>query len=50
MVGDGGGKKIVKNEFSLCCEGGDPRIYKNSIFPAYVPKKNKLITPWYHLT
>jgi len=34
-------KKIVKNEFNLCCKGVDPRIYDNSIFPAYVPKKKK---------
>ncbi len=26
--------------------GGEPRIYENSIFPAYVPEKNKIITPW----
>jgi len=38
-------EKIVKNEFNLCCKGGDPRIYENSIFPAYVPEKNKIITP-----
>ncbi len=30
----GGSKKIVRNEFNLCCKGGDPRIYDNSIFPA----------------
>ena len=35
------GKKIVKNEFNLCCKGGDPRIYENSIFLAYVPEKIK---------
>jgi hypothetical protein len=45
MVG-GGSKKIVKNEFNLCCKRGDPMIYENSIFPAYVPEKNKIITPW----
>jgi hypothetical protein len=39
-------KKIVENEFYLCCKGGDPRIYANSIFPAYVPEKNKIITLW----
>ena len=42
----GGGKKIVKNKFNLCCKGGDHRINENSIFPAYVPEKNKIITPW----
>ena len=36
-----GVKKIVKNEFNLCCEGGDPKIYENSIFPVYVPEKIK---------
>ena len=35
----GGLKKIVRNEFNLCCKGGDPKIYDNSIFPAYVLKK-----------
>ena len=40
-------KKIVLNEFNLCCKGGYPRIYENSIFPAYVPEKNKIITPWF---
>ena len=39
------GKKIVKNEFNLCCKGGDPRIYENSIFLAYVPEKNKNNNP-----
>jgi hypothetical protein len=34
-------KKIVKNEFNLCCKGVDPRIYENSIFSVYVPKKKK---------
>jgi hypothetical protein len=24
----------------------DHKIYENSIFPAYVPEKNKIITPW----
>ena len=38
-------KKIVKNEFNLCCKRGDPMIYENSIFPAYVLEKNKIITP-----
>ena len=38
-------KKIVRIEFNLCCKGGDPMIYENSIFPAYVPEKNKIITP-----
>ena len=37
----GGQKKSVKNEFNLYCKGGDPRIYENSIFPAYLPEKNK---------
>ncbi len=37
--------KIFKNEFNLCCKGADPRIYENSIFTAYVPEKNKIITP-----
>jgi hypothetical protein len=41
-------KKIVKNEFNLCCKEGDPRIYENSIFPAYVPEKNKITTPWFN--
>ncbi len=45
----GGVKKIVENEFYLCCKGGDPRIYENSIFQAYVPEKNKIITPWYKI-
>ena len=45
----GGSQKIDKNEFYLCCKRGDPRIYENSIFPAYVPEKNKIITPWFHL-
>jgi len=39
------GQKIVKNEFNLCCKGGDHRIYENSIFPVYVPEKIKIITP-----
>jgi hypothetical protein len=34
-----GSKKIVTNEFNLCCKGNDPRINDNSIFPAYVPEK-----------
>jgi hypothetical protein len=42
MVG-GGVQKIVENEFNLSCKGADPRIYENSIFPAYVPEKNKKI-------
>jgi hypothetical protein len=42
-------KKIVKNEFDLCCKGGDPRIYENSIFSAYVPEKNKIITQWTYI-
>ena len=42
---EGGSKKIVQNEFSLCWKGGDPRIYENSIFPAYIAEKNKIITP-----
>ena len=37
--------KIVKNEYNLCCKGADPWIYENSIFQAYVPEKNKIITP-----
>jgi len=44
--GGGGSTKIVLNEFNFCCKGDDPRIYENSIFPAYVPQKNKIITPW----
>jgi hypothetical protein len=36
-----GGQKIVKKEFNLCCKVDDPRIYENSIFPAYVPEKIK---------
>jgi hypothetical protein len=27
---------------------GDPRIYENSIL-AYVPEKNKIITPWVYI-
>jgi hypothetical protein len=46
---EGGSKKIARNEFNLCCKGSDPGIYKNSIFPAYVPEKNKIITPWINL-
>jgi len=42
-----GGKKNVKKEFNLCCKGDDPRVYENSIFSAFVPEKNKIITPWY---
>ena len=37
------------NEFNLCGKGGDPRIYANSIFPAYVPEKNKIIIPWFKI-
>jgi hypothetical protein len=33
------GQKNVKNEMDLCCKGGNPRIYENSIFPVYVPEK-----------
>ena len=39
MMG-GGSKKIARNEFNLCCKGSDPGIYKNSIFPAFVPEIN----------
>jgi len=42
-------KKIVRTKFNLCCKGGDPKIYKNSIFPAYVTEKNKIITPWLNI-
>ncbi len=48
--GGGGSKKIVKNKFNMCCKGGNPRIYENLIFPAYVPEKNKIITPWNNFT
>jgi len=41
----GGAKKIVEKNFSLYCIGGEIRIYENSIFPAYVPEKNKKRTP-----
>jgi len=41
-----GVKKIVKSEFNLCCKRNGPRIYDNPIFPAYVPEKNKILTPW----
>jgi hypothetical protein len=44
MEGGGGAQKIVRTKFNLCCKGGDPKIYENSIFPAYVPEKNKIIT------
>jgi hypothetical protein len=27
-------------------EEEDPRIFENSIFPAYVPEKKIIITPW----
>jgi hypothetical protein len=36
-------KKIVENKFNLFSKGGDPRIYENSIFPAYITEKNKII-------
>ena len=32
-------KKFVEKKFNLYCIGGEPRIYENSIFPAYVPEK-----------
>jgi hypothetical protein len=35
-------KNIVRNEFNLCCMGGDPRIDENSIFPAYVTRTSCL--------
>ena len=37
-------KKLLKTNF--VCVVSDPRIYENSIFPAYFPEKNKIITPW----
>jgi len=40
-------KKIVENKFNLYCMGGEPMICENSIFPACVPEKNKILTPWY---
>ena len=36
-----GGKKIVENKFNSSCE--DPRIYKNSILPAYLPEKKHVL-------
>jgi hypothetical protein len=39
-------KKILKTNLICVVRGGYPRIYENSIFPAYVPEKNKIITPW----
>ena len=41
-----GVKKTVENKFNLSWMWGDSRIFENSIFPAYVPEKNKIITPW----
>ena len=41
----GGVKKIVENEFNLCCKRGHPMIYENSIFPAYVPEKKQNNNP-----
>jgi len=38
-------KKIVEKKLNLYCIGGEARIYENSIFPAYVPEKNKKRTP-----
>jgi len=42
----GGSKKIVENKFNSSWVWGDPRIFENPIFPAYVPEKNIIITPW----
>jgi hypothetical protein len=38
-------KKLLKTSLICVVRGDDPRIYENSIFPAYVPEKNKIITP-----
>jgi len=38
----GGQKRLLKTNFNLCCKGDYPRIHENSIFPAYVPEKNKI--------
>ena len=44
MIG-GGVENKLKTNFDLCCKGDDSRIYEDSIFPAYVSEKNKIITP-----
>jgi len=41
------GKGVKKNclkKIEFVLYGRDPSIYENSIFPAYVPEKNKIIT------
>ena len=40
-----GQNKLLKT-ILIRVQGKDPRIFENSIFPAYVPEKNKIITPW----
>jgi len=42
-------KKNFKNEINLCCKECDLKIYENSIFSAYVPEKNKIITQWTYI-
>jgi len=37
-------KKLLKTNL-ISVVKGVPRINENSIFPAYVPEKNKIITP-----
>jgi hypothetical protein len=38
-------KKLLKTNL-IRIERGHPRIFEKSIFPAYVPEKNKIITLW----
>jgi hypothetical protein len=45
MVEWGGQKKLLKTNLICVVVGGDPMINENSIFPSYVPEKNKIITP-----
>ena len=40
--------KLLKINLIRAGSGGDPRIFENSFFPAYVPEKNKIITPCLH--
>jgi hypothetical protein len=42
----GGSKKLLETNLICVVRRVLPRIYENSIFPAYVPEKNKIITPW----
>ena len=39
-------KKLLKTNL-ISVVRGVFRIYENSIIPAYVPEKNKIINPWY---